>query len=164
MELTPATLEDRPAFMNLSEYYSYDFSEMIGLDVGEGGRFGDKHFIRHFEDPVCHPFLIRVEGHLAGFAIHEGRSRLTGELGVNDVAEFFVMRKYRKLAVGERAAFALFDRFNGPWEVRQVTANASATAFWNKVVHRYTRGRYQQDAWSVSHGQGVVQRFRTPVE
>ena len=161
MDLIPTTPNDRPALLNLAEYYTYDFSDLLGLNVGEDGRFGGHHFDRHFEDPVCHPFLIRVEGTLAGFAVHEGRSRLNGEVGVNDVAEFFVLKRFRKLTIGERAAHALFDRFPGRWEVRQVASNVGATAFWRKAIERYTKGGYDEVLWNDDHFRGVVQRFQT---
>jgi predicted acetyltransferase len=163
MELVPATRDDKPVLLALNEYYTYDFSELLGLDVGEDGAFGGARLERHFADPRCHPFLIRVDGKLAGFALHEGRSRLTREEGVNDVAEFFVLRKYRKHAVGARAAFALFDRFTGPWEVRQVRANVGATAFWRKVIERYTKGAWEELEWDDERFQGVAQRFERSV-
>ena len=159
MDLVPATRDDKAVLLALNELYTYDFSELLGLDVGEDGRFGGARLDRHFEDPRCHPFLIRVDGKLAGFALHEGRSRLTRDEGVNDVAEFFVLRKYRKHAVGTRAACALFDRFPGPWEVRQVRANAGATAFWRKVIERYTGGAFEELEWDDERFRGVVQRF-----
>jgi len=163
MDLVPATRDDKPVLLALNEHYTYDFSEILGLDVGEDGWFGGTRLDRHFEDPRCHPFLIRVDGKLAGFALHEGRSRLTRDEGVNDVAEFFVMRKYRKHAVGARAAFALFDRFPGPWEVRQMRANVGAIAFWRKVIERYTRGAYEELEWDDERFHGVVQRFNRSV-
>lgn len=159
MELVPAGPADQPVLLQLAEYYAYDFSDLLDLDVDDSGRFGSGRLGRHFADPVCHPFLIRVDGKLAGFAIHEGRSRLTGAARVNDVAEFFVMKKHRKRAVGARAAVALFDRFAGRWEVRQVPANVGATAFWRKVIGRHTGGAYTEVAWDDERFRGVVQRF-----
>jgi predicted acetyltransferase len=159
IELVPATAPDKPLLLNLNEYYVYDFSELLGIDVGTDGRFGGQRLERHFDDPLCHPFFIRVVGQLAGFALHEGRSRLTGAPGINDVADFFVMRKFRKSGVGGEAACALFDRFAGPWEVRQVPANAPATAFWRKVIARYTGGAYSESRWDDARFRGIVQRF-----
>jgi predicted acetyltransferase len=161
MDLVPASIADKPTLLALNEYYTYDFSEMLGLDVQDDGRFDGKRLERHFEDPLCHPFLIRVAGKLAGFALHEGRSRLTGEPGIHDVAEFFVMRKYRRLGIGARASTALFQRFPGSWEVRQVAANVGATAFWRKVIHGHTGGGYDEVAWDTERFRGVVQRFRS---
>jgi predicted acetyltransferase len=159
MEIVPARLEDKDALLQLSEYYAYDFSDIIDLDVDGTGRFGTASFERHFADSHCHPFLIRVDGKLAGFAIHEGRSRLTGDVGINDVAEFFVMKRYRNRAVGARAAAALFDRFAGPWEVRELRGNVAAIAFWRKVIDRYTAGAYTELEWDDERFRGIVQRF-----
>ena len=159
MELVPATPGDKIALLNLSEYYAYDFSELLGLDVGESGRFAVASLERHFVDPVCHPFLIREAGRLAGFAIHEGRSRLSGELGINDVAELFVMKKYRRLGIGARAASVLFDRFAGPWEVREVRGNVGALAFWRKVIERYSGGAFTESEHDDGRFRGTVQRF-----
>jgi predicted acetyltransferase len=61
---------------------------------------------------------------------------------VHDVAEFFVLRKYRRQAVGRRAACLLFQRFPGEWEVRQLLGNESATRFWVSVIEEVTRGRF----------------------
>jgi predicted acetyltransferase len=160
--LVPVGPEDEQVLLRLAEYYVYDFSELVGVDVDETGRFADAaRFDRHFTDPLCHAFFIRVDGKLAGFAIHEGRSRLTSEPGVNDVAQFFVMRKYRMLGVGGRAARLLFDRFAGSWEVRQVPANVAGTSFWRKAIERYTGGAFTEVDWDGPTFRGVVQRFRT---
>ena len=162
MDLVPAAPSDKAVLRNLAEYYVYDFSELLGLDVGEEGEFGGDRLDRHFQDALCHPFFIRVDGKLAGFAVHEGRSRLSGAIGINDVAELFVMRKYRRLGVGERVAVALFDQFTGPWEVRQVRANVAAVAFWRKVIHRYTRGTFEESTLDDETFRGTVQRFVAP--
>ena len=51
-----------------------------------------------------------------------------------DMAEFFVMRKYRRHGVGRQAALEIFRRFPGPWQVRQQRFNPEATAFWHKSI------------------------------
>lgn len=157
--LVPIGPEAKHVLFQLYEYYVYDFSELVDVDVDETGRFGAARIERHFTDPLCHPFLIRADGKLAGFAIHEGRSRLSGDVGVNDVSELFVMRKYRRRGVGARAATTLFDRFAAPWEVRELRANVAAIRFWRKVIERYTNGAYTEVEWDGPTFRGVVQRF-----
>jgi predicted acetyltransferase len=159
IELVPASANDKAIMLNLHEYYVYDFSALLDLDIGADGRFGGQRLERHFDDPLCHPFFIRVDGQLAGFALHETRSRLTGAPGINDVAEFFVMRRFRERGVGAAAACALFDRFAGAWEVRQIPANAAATVFWRKVIARYTGGAHTEITWDDDRFRGIVQRF-----
>jgi predicted acetyltransferase len=82
-------------------------------------------------------FLFRVEGALAGFALV-----FTGE--PHDIAEFFVLRKYRGRGVGAQAAAFLFGQFPGRWTVRQQLTNPAATAFWRKAI-RYPFREHEQD-------------------
>ena len=39
VDVAPCTDEDRGRLLALLELYVYDFSELLGLDVGEDGRF-----------------------------------------------------------------------------------------------------------------------------
>ena len=50
------------------------------------------------------------------------------------MAEFFVMRKYRRGGIGNEAARTLFARFPGKWQVRQERANGAATLFWHTAI------------------------------
>ncbi len=75
------------------------------------------------------------------------------------MAEFFVLRRYRQMGVGQRAAHLLFDRFRGSWEVREVPKNSAATAFWRKAIGRYTGERYREVYWDDARWRGPVQCF-----
>ena len=157
--VTPATVDDAGRLGALFELYVYDFSEILGLDVGDDGRFLLPPLERWFLEPRRHAFLIHVDGKLAGFALVHGMSRLSGDEGISDLAEFLVLRKYRCRGVGERAAAWIFDRFRGPWEVRQKPENDAATAFWRRVIDRYTGGRFTEETLDNHHWRGPVQRF-----
>jgi predicted acetyltransferase len=160
-QITAARAEDHARLAALFELYAYDFSEVLGLDVGDDGRFRAPALDGYWTDPRRHAFLIRVDERLAGFALVQEQSRLTGELGVRDVAEFFVMRRYRRHGIGEHTAGWVFDRFPGRWEVRQRAQNQGATAFWRRAIGRYTGGRFEDLRWDDERWQGPVQRFET---
>lgn len=153
VEITPARTDEEGALAALLQLYVYDFSEALGLDVASDGRY------RAPPTEGRDAFLIRVDGKLAGFALHLAKSRLTGEEGVNDVAEFFVLQRYRRSGVGEQAACWLFDRFPGRWEVRQKKENTRAIAFWRRVIGRYTAGRFDEELVADERWDGPVQRF-----
>jgi predicted acetyltransferase len=159
VQITAAGPEDQARLGALFELYAYDFSEILGLDVGDDGRFRPPALDAYWTDPRRHPFLIRIDERLGGFALVQERSRLTGEDGVRDVAEFFVMRRYRRRGIGERAARWLFDRFRGRWEVRQKAENEAATAFWRRVIGRYSGGRFEDVVWDDARWRGPVQLF-----
>jgi len=159
VQISVAGPEEQARLKALFELYAYDFSELLGLDVGDDGRFRSPALDAYWTDPRRHAFLIRVDERLAGFMLVQERSRLTGEDGVRDVAEFFVMRRYRRHGIGEQAARWLFDRFRGRWEVRQKPENEAAIAFWRRVVDRYSGGRFENVVWDDDQWRGPVQRF-----
>jgi predicted acetyltransferase len=161
ISLDPAHEDERGVLRNLLQLYVYDWSELLSLDVGVDGRFADPPLDVYWTEVGRHPFLLRVDGRLAGLALVSERSRLTGAAGVFDMAEFFVLRRYRKRGVGAAAAGAAFERFKGPWEVRQRRDNVDATAFWRKVIARHTNGTYDDVDWNDAAWDGPVQRFST---
>jgi len=159
ISLGPATKAERAALDNLMQLYIYDWSELRPLDVADDGRFPDYPLDAYWKDAWRHPLLLRVDGRLAGFALVSARSRLTGAEGVFDMAEFFVMRRFRRKGVGLAAAAAAFDRFRGPWEIRQRDEATAATAFWRRAVDRYTGGSYREVRWNDPAWIGPVQMF-----
>lgn len=160
-----ATADEQPIFANLIQLYFHDFSDLRGLDggdVGDDGRFAPYRYLNlYWIEPSRHPFLIRVDGKLAGFVLVREGSALTGDPGVRDIAEFFVLRKYRRHGIGTRAAVCVFDRFPGAWEVRQIAANAGGRAFWRRTISDYAGGRFTEDTWGDNEPPNTVQRFDT---
>lgn len=131
--LQPIAADQAPVLQQLFELYCYDFSEQLRLPLRATGRFdipvGD-WWTR--EGHV--PFFIQREDELVGFALVRRGSHITGARDVMDVAEFFVVRGARRSGIGAEAARQLFERFPGPWEIRVRESNASALAFWSRVV------------------------------
>jgi predicted acetyltransferase len=159
VSLVAAERADLPLLRNLLQFYYYDFAEIVGGRVGADGCFSTPPLEPYWEDPWRHPFLVRVDAQPAGFALVHQRSRITGDRETWDVAEFFVMRPYRRKGVGSEAALAVFDRFRGRWEVRQIHANVAATHFWRAVIARHTGGRYKETIHDDDRWRGPVQAF-----
>jgi predicted acetyltransferase len=127
VDVRPATIDEKPVVGHLFELYAHDFSELNGVDVDERGVYGYAYLDTYWTEPERHPFLIRVDGRLAGFA-------LVRALPPHDMAEFFVMRKYRRGGVGVQAARSVFARFPGEWQVREIDANVGAVSFWRRAI------------------------------
>jgi predicted acetyltransferase len=158
----PAQPEDKPVIDNLLQLYLYDWSEMLGTDVNALGRFDVKwlHKISiYWEEPIRHPFLVKVDGNLAGFALVCESSQLSDDTEITDMREFFIMRKYRRARVGERAATRIFDMFPGKWEVREEARNVPAQHFRRAVIDSYTGGRYEETLVDSDRRRGPVQSF-----
>jgi predicted acetyltransferase len=60
------------------------------------------------------------------------------------VAEFFVLRRYRRSGVGRRAAGALWDRTPGHWIVRVAERNHDARPFWTRTISDYAQQRFTE--------------------
>jgi predicted acetyltransferase len=157
----PASSNEQVLLENLAQFYAYDFSELLEMYVERDGRFGDVDLTPYWRDEWRHPFLLQVDDQLAGFALISERSKITGKSGVVDMTEFFVLRRFRRQGVGRAAAFVAFDRFGGPWEVRQREENPDATAFWRRTIDEYTGGNYEETRWVRPRWSEIVQTFST---
>ena len=140
--LEPIRLEQKSVFMQMMELYSYDFSEFTGDDLNEYGYFGYAHMDDYWNEEGRYPFFIRADGKLAGLVLIRSCSEYNDLPSPHCVAEFFVMRKYRRQGVGRAAARQVFDRFPGGWEVSLWPGNRPARAFWESVIRDYTQGNY----------------------
>ena len=162
MEITLPKVEykEKSVLRNLMELYLHDFSEYESLDVGEQGLYEYAWIDHYFTEPGRHAFFIRVDGCLAGFVLVR-----VGWFGFvenfHQIAEFFIMRKYRRKGVGSAVAVTVFDLFPGQWEVWEIDKNLPAQAFWRKVIGDYTSGQYEElrrpEEW-----EGPIQTFSTP--
>lgn len=141
--LAPARPQDRELLANLLELYVHDLSEIFPVAPGEDGRFGYERLPLYFSEPERRfAFLIRFGGRIAGFALVTRGSPMSDDPDVLDVAEFFVLRGYRRFGVGRHAAAALWDRLPGAWIVRVSEANRAGLPFWDGVIREYTHGAY----------------------
>jgi predicted acetyltransferase len=138
VEVDPALREHAPILANLLELYAHDFSEFQILDIGADGRFGYESLPLYWSEPNRHPFLIRVDGKLAGLALVKRGSEISGNQTVWDMSEFFVLRGCRRRGIGMLAAQEVWSRFPGIWEVRVMQSNVLANLFWEQAVSNFT--------------------------
>ena len=159
VDLVRALPSDASTLAQLVQYYIYDLSELVSKDVGEDGRYAFRSLDAYWTEAWRHPYLVRVAGHHGGFALVHQRSRITGDEKTWDIAEFFVMRKYRRLGVGKTIAIRIFDMFRGDWEVRQLRANTEAILFWRRTISAYTHGQFKETLMDDERWRGPVQSF-----
>jgi predicted acetyltransferase len=162
IEINPATVSERPVLRHLMELYQYDFSEFDGADPGPFGLYDYPYLDHYWVEHERHPFLVRVDGNLAGFVLVARYNYLTGLKDTWVMAEFFIMRKYRRQGVGDHVARYIFNQFPGTWQVGQITENPSAIAFWRKVIAHYTQNNFQEYDLDNENWHGPVQAFVSP--
>jgi len=137
VEVIPASPEQEPIVANLLELYIYDFSEFIDLKLRADGRFGYEHLPLYWKEPGRYPFLIKVNDHWAGFALVQRGSQISGDETVWDMAEFFIVRGYRRLGIGMTAAHHVWKSLPGKWEVRVIARNEKAKSFWGRATGEF---------------------------
>jgi aminoglycoside 6'-N-acetyltransferase I len=161
LQVQKANLQDKSILRHLLELYQYDLSAVESRDVDANGLYGYEYLDHYWTEPTRHPFLVRVDGQSAEFALVNRYTCLPQAKGGMSIGEFFVMKRYRGRGIGERVAVRIFDMFPGSWEVRELAENVDAQAFWRKVIGRYTRGDFeevfvQDDCWH-----GPIQVFES---
>jgi predicted acetyltransferase len=157
--------EHEDILQNLFQLYTHDFSEQWAGqqrgELGEDGRFPPyARLASYWQEDGRVALLLRVEGHLAGFALlnRHGHARPDVE---RNMAEFFVVRKHRRGGIGRAAVDAIFARYPGLWETAVARRNTGALAFWRKVIgaHARVRDLEEIDVRS-SDWDGPVLRYR----
>jgi len=124
VDLIKATDKDLPVVLNLIKYYVYDMAKLTGWDCTPQGSYDGCNDSREYwhtnhpdtlvayrwsENQKGHPFMITVNGKIAGFVLlqelcEEGKP-------LYDVGEFFVLGKFQRLGVGRQSVHKLFKRF-----------------------------------------------------
>jgi predicted acetyltransferase len=128
--ITSATDDQKPLIANLIQLYLYDMTESMPFPVGPDGRF-EYDFLDRF---WRFPYLIRAEGDLAGFALVIDECPLSGRKPCFFMAEFFVLKGYRRRGAGRAALAAILARHQGDWHVGVPLANLPGQQFWSRAL------------------------------
>lgn len=157
IKVSRAPFKDKSIIQNMLQLYIYDFSEFEDYELDENGLFKYDYLDQYWLEEDRYPFIIRGNGNLAGFALLNRQSFILEK--ALTVAEFFVLRRYRRRGIGRKAAFTLFDRFHSDWEIRQIKTNTTGQLFWRKIIGEYTGGNFQEYENTKGWG-GPIQVFR----
>ena len=166
-----AAQDEAHVIANLWPLYLYDVSEFeVDLPNAHGLFEEETLHTRNYAVPlgICwekpgllFPFLIRVDGHAAGFAL-VGASPGHAPQGRDFyVHEFFLMRPFRGRGVAADAVMEVFERLPGRWELRTQPTNARAKSFWRKTLNHYAAGHFTEEVCHATQDDAdkVVFRF-----
>ena len=152
IEVQHGRLSDKPKFQRLMQLYLYDFSEFLPLDLDESGFF--KEILdSYFADASKTPFLVIVDGELAGFVLVSEETLLPENTGGKRIKEF-----------GNRAAAEVFARFPGRWEVRVVKSNLPAEKFWDVAIAAFAGSNHTKQLREDELWDGAIFSLTTRAE
>lgn len=134
-----ANKEQSSVIAQLYELYTYEMTVLADFDINDNGYYGYDDLPLYWQEPHKYPYLIWVNKKLAGFVLIQKGSPIDKELNVWDVAEFFIMRKFRRKGIGQSVAHQLWTQHEGPWQVRVWDNNKIAHAFWKHVIQKFVK-------------------------
>ena len=139
------------------QLYLHDLSSFTNETPDASGVFPlDEYFDCYWLDSDRFPYILLMDEKPAGFA-------LVRQLAENSysIAEFFVLRAFRRQGVATKFAHGIFRRHHGHWSVAELEENEPSHAFWRHAISLYTRDQYQEK-WSNSQPRGPLQTFDSP--
>jgi predicted acetyltransferase len=157
LAIVPAQQSDRIIIENLIQLYLYDMASQEPFGIEEDGKY-DYSLLDEFWE---YPYLLRVGGEIAGFALVIEHCPITGRSPCWFMAEFFVLRYHRRKSVGRTAFREIAVRHPGPWHIATLTTNVAAAEFWSKaipiVANEQFAARHDEMDW-------VIKPFIVPKE
>jgi predicted acetyltransferase len=154
IRIEQVTPHERDVLWRYLQFYIYDMSRFTGAQP-EDGVFPYSLFEAYWrEGDRRSAWWTKVGGEIAGFALvrfDAGESR-------HEIAEFFIVNRWRRRGIGLAFARQLLGRFPGPWRLHELANNQGAIAFWHRVLGSFAP--YTEAP--LSHADGIArieQRF-----
>ena len=143
IKLKRVVVEEKEILRNLLEKYDYEFSQYDQREVNALGLYGYSYLDYYWTEAKRWAYFILVDDKLAGFAMVIDLPEVEDRETDFQMAEFFVMHKYRNLGVGKQAAFSVFDLHRGKWQLKRHPLNLGSVYFWDNVIGSYTKGEFE---------------------
>lgn len=139
IQITPASIQQQAVIAQLYELYTYEMTDLADFDINDDGYYRYQELPLFWSTPNRYPYLILVDNKLAGFALIQQGSPIDDAPDVWDIAEFFIMRKFRKKGIGQFVAKSVWEAHPGLWQIRVWENNLVAHQFWNNIVKNFTK-------------------------
>ncbi len=140
--------------LNLAQAYEAEFSALTGKIPNDNGEFV-------FDTIPVTPYqgyLFYQENTPIGFCVINTNSTL------KDIAEFYIIPSMRRKEIGTQFAYAIFNKYPGLWQARQIKGADHAVKFWRNVISAYTKNNYKEQTIQDPHWGTVTRQIFTSVK
>lgn len=136
--------KDKNVIYNLMQLYTYELSffedETATFTMLDSGLYVmNKYVERYWQEENRHPYILKCNNELAGFVLQR-----FNEESMNEIAELFVLNKYRKIGAGTFMANKMFELYRGKWEVRTLIKNERAQKFWRNIIRNFSNNNFEE--------------------
>lgn len=136
--------QDKEIIYNLMQLYTYELSffedETTDFKLLDSGLYVISKYVEmYWKSDKRHPYILKCDNELAGFVLQR-----YNEENKNEIAEFFVLNKYRRSGAGKFMARKMFELYKGPWEVRTLLKNERAQNFWRSVIKEFSNNNFEE--------------------
>lgn len=149
----------KPVLRQLVELYEYDLSPYTGYELNDHGYFGYRYLDNYWTETDRFAYFMMVEEKIAGFVMVNSYCEVSKDPNARTIAEFFVMKTFRRQRIGQAAAEKVFNLFPGTWEIHQYLENKKSLVFWEKVVEEHTSGNFEKQVMITEDGEQQVILF-----
>ncbi len=143
IDLIEVKEENKNIIYNLMQLYKYELSFFedgtTTFTMLDSGLYVLKYIEKYWQDENRHPYILKCNNELAGFVLQR-----FNEENMNEIAEFFVINKYRKMGAGKFMANRIFELYKGKWEVRTLLKNERAQKFWRNTIKKFTNDNFEE--------------------
>lgn len=159
IELHAAQRDELETIENLMQFYMHDFSEWLPLNLGGHGFFNIQPLHDYWRNPATRPYLINVDGELAGFVTVDDNTHLPG--AQYNIGYLFVGRRFRGQGVARFVVSTLLSRLPGQWQIFHIDANPPAQRFWAGVIPGLSGGAFTRHQRPVDGYPCTFYRFQS---
>ena len=143
-EIQEVKEQDKEVIYNLMQLYTYELSffedETTDFKLLDSGLYVMSKYVEmYWTSDKRHLYILKCDNELAGFVLAR-----YNEDGKNEIAEFFVLNKYRRSGAGKFMANEMFEVYKGPWEVRTLLKNERVQNFWRNVIREFSNNNFEE--------------------
>ncbi len=154
LTLIQAKLESLSVLENMARFYLYEMSRYCGFRFEEYSWPEEKlihlhHFRQYLSENDRKALFIVIDNELAGFMLLR-KSGIKTDIDWK-ISEFFILPKFRGKAIGKKAAFQIFDKLPGTWEISILPENTGALQFWRHVISSYSNNAYTEESLTIDY-------------
>ena len=137
--LNKVLVNKKDILYRMLQYSLYEESLFDLNEMNENALFEYKDFDLYFED----------EDKVAYFIMENDTKKILGfimiskNINIYNINEFMILPKYRKIGIGKKAAFMIFNMYKGCYQVSPSYGSSAAYDFWKNVIGEYTNNDYQ---------------------